>query len=196
MPDAVTFSAIFLVGDHTQALNFAAEGVGHIRGSVGRAIVDNNDLCLPPAGADICRYVRERHRQAQLLIKDGITMESSGGTELIVAVFPSSRARREVERSGKAPVRSYERYHGSARSAANPDSLHPRPAQPFFRLRRVAQEAVRARRVQPLPREWRRTKQTPANQAFRRRSAREHCYSRGARDARRLPWQARRGTPR
>src|SRR5216684_6772086 len=125
-------------------------------------------------------------------LKDGITMESSGGTELIAARFPSSRAHRAAERSGKAPARLYERYHGCARSGANPDSRHLPPAAPFFRLRQAAREAVRARRVQPQPREWRRTKQTPANPAFRRRSAREHSYSRGARGARRLPWPARR----
>src|SRR6202158_5241242 len=129
-------------------------------------------------------------------LKDGITMESSGGTELIVAGIPSSRAHREVERSGKTRAWWYERYHGCARSAANPDFLHRPRAQPFFRLRQVAREEARALMAAPQPREWRRTVRIPANQAYRRRSARERSCSRGVRDAQRLRWQAPRGTPR
>src|SRR5258707_817221 len=46
-----------------------AQVSAYFRGPVGRAIVDNDHLCLSLAGADICRYLRERHRQAQLLIE-------------------------------------------------------------------------------------------------------------------------------
>src|SRR5260221_14730608 len=107
-------------------------------------------------------------------LKDGITMESSGRTELIVAESPSSRAHREVERSGKARAGWYEKYHGSIRLAANPDFRRRPPAQSFFRLRQAAREVARARRAPPQPLGWRRTARTPANPGSRRRSAREH----------------------
>src|SRR5258707_1788081 len=108
----------------------------------------------PRKYADTCASVTGKRSSS---LKDGITMESSGGTELIGAGFPSSRALREVERSGKAQAWRYESYHGCARSAANPDFPHRPPAQPFFRLRQAAQGAVPARKAPLQPREWRRT---------------------------------------
>src|SRR5260221_5648673 len=127
-------------------------------------------------------------------LKDGITMESSGGTELIVAGIPSSRAHREEERSGKARAWRYERYHGCVRSAANPDFRRRPRVQPFFRLWPAAREVAPARSAPPQPREWRRRARIPANPASRRRSVRERSCSQGARGARRLRWPVLRRT--
>src|ERR1700731_2329747 len=100
-------------------------------------------------------------------LKEGITIESSGGTEVIAEASPSSRAPREAEQRGKARVWWYGNYRSCAGSAVDLDFRPRRRARPFCRPRQVARAAAQERKARRQPREWRHRGQIRVSQGYR-----------------------------